>query len=121
MDRRAFIRFIPAIALLGCASHGQQMTEKSGMRFSEAERNLITTYYKLQGRPRTPDQDKATSRARVGEKLMSGERPNKLPTALDAQLPTLPDPYTRLTLGADVILVNRNTHDILDIIPQVAY
>jgi len=24
-------------------------------------------------------------------------------------------------LGADVILVNRNNHDILDVIPQVAY
>jgi len=24
-------------------------------------------------------------------------------------------------LGADVILVNRDSHDILDVIPQVAY
>ena len=121
MDRRAFICFIPAIALLGCASRGQEKAAQTGMRFSEQERKLITGYYQQQGQPRVAAQDKARSRVNVGDKLMSGERPNKLPTALDAQLPALPEPYTRLTLGADVILVNRNTHDILDVIPQIAY
>jgi hypothetical protein len=33
----------------------------------------------------------------------------------------LPSPYTRLMLGADVILVDRNTHAILDVVPQEAY
>lgn len=45
----------------------------------------------------------------------------KLPTDLDGKLPSLPAPHTRLVLGADVILVNRDTHEILDVIPQVAY
>lgn len=120
MDRRAFISFLPAIALLGCASKGSQESEPaSAMRFSEAERKTITSYYQQQGQPRVATL--APSRARVGGKLMSGERPNKLPTNLDAKLPALPAPYTRLVLGNDVILVNRDSHDIHDIIPQVAY
>lgn len=118
MDRRTFLGFIPAIALLGCASSGQEMAaDQSGMRFSEAERKIIMGYYPHPVRA----QDNPKARVNVGDKLMSGERPNKLPTALDAKLPTLPAPYARLTLGADVILVNRDTHDILDVIPQVAF
>jgi len=117
MDRRTFIGFIPAIALFGCASKGQDKADQSGVRFSDAERKIIMAYYP---RPVTA-QANAKGRVSVGDKLMSGERPNKLPTSLDAQLPTLAAPYARLTLGADVILVNRDTHDILDVIPQVAF
>jgi len=118
MDRRTFIGFIPAIALFGCASKGQEKSvDQSGVRFSEAERKIIMGYY-----PRSVGaQDNPKARVNVGDKLMSGVRPNKLPTSLDAQLPTLPAPYARLALGADVILVNRDTHDILDVIPQVAF
>lgn len=118
MDRRTFIGFIPAIALFGCASKGQEKAaDQSGMRFSEAERKIIMGYYP---RPVTA-QANPKGRVSVGDKLMSGERPNKLPTSLDAQLPTLVAPYARLTLGADVVLVNRDTHDILDVIPQIAF
>jgi len=60
-------------------------------------------------------------RAKAGDVLDSGQRPNKLPTDLAKLLPDLPEPYTRLILGADVVLVNRNTHAILDVIPQIAY
>lgn len=117
MDRRTFLGFIPAIALIGCASKGPEKADQSGMRFSEAERNIIMSHY-----PRPVGaQANMKSRIKAGDKLMSGERPNKLPTALDAKLPRLAEPFTRLTLGADVILVNRDTHDILDVIPQVAF
>lgn len=117
MDRRTFMGFIPAIALIGCASKGPEKAEESGMRFSESERKIIMDHYP---RPvRAPVN--VTVRVKAGDKLMPGERPNKLPTALDAKLPRLADPYTRLTLGADVILINRNTHEIFDVIPQVAF
>lgn len=121
MDRRAFLCFIPAIALLGCASQGGNGAVATGdIRFSEADRALITSHYQ-QARARTPAQEKPTQMVTPGGRLPSGARPNKLPTDLDAKLSKLADPYTRLTLGADVVLVNRNTHDILDVIPQIAY
>ncbi|MBI5331634.1 MAG: hypothetical protein HZB71_13615 [Betaproteobacteria bacterium] len=125
MDRRAFLRFIPAAALagslIGCASQGDNKpADTSGMKFSEADRNAIISHYQ-QGRSRAPAQEKPAQAAMPGGRMPSGARPNKLPTDLDAKLSKLADPYTRLTLGADVVLVNRDTHDILDVIPQMAY
>lgn len=120
MDRRAFIAFLPAIALLGCASQASAPAANAeGPRFSEADIKRITAYYE-QNR-RGPKPAMPAQRATPGSKLIAGERPSKLPTNLDAQLAALPDPYTRLVLGADVILVNRNTHDISDVIAQIAY
>ena len=51
--------------------------------------------------------------------LDPGQRPAPLPSALNAKLTHLPAPYTRYILGADVVLVNRDTHAILDVIPQI--
>ena len=119
MLRRDFIFLTAALALTGCASSGGGSTDTSGRLFSDQERQAITNFYAAQ--QRGPKPAVQAQRARIGEKLISGERPNKLPTDLDKLLPYLPDPYTRLVLGADVILVNRNTHDILDVVPQVAY
>lgn len=125
MERRTFLVFSAAMAALGlsgCA--GQAVTQAtsgaSGMRFSDAERKLIVAFYEGQG-ARKPGRQMPAQRARVGDKLDSGLRPNRLPDDLNKQLAYLAEPYTRLTLGADVILVNRNTHDILDVIPQIAY
>ena len=124
MDRRAFVRFIPAAALVGtvfgCASQADNKpAAPTGIKFNEKDRAAILAYY---GRGAgSPQQTPPLQRAMPGGVLPSGERPAKLPTDLDARLSALPDPYTRLTLGADVILVNRNTHEILDVIPQIAY
>lgn len=124
MNRRAFListGALAAIALAGCAGQpAQTKGDASGMRFSEAERATIKGFYaQRDGRQSTGSIP--TQRAKAGDVLDSGQRPNRLPDALNQQLTYLPDPYARLLLGADVILVNRNTHDILDVIPQIAY
>jgi hypothetical protein len=122
MDRRAFVTLLlPTLALLGCSSApSQQAGSGSGPRFSDRERELITRYFTNE-RGRSPAVLAPAQRVKPGDLLDSGQRPNKLPTGLDQQLSTLASPYTRLTLGADVILVNRDTHVIVDVIPQVAY
>jgi hypothetical protein len=122
MDRRAFVTLLlPALALLGCSSApSQQAGSDSGPRFSGNERELITRYFASE-RGKGSTVQKPAQRVKPGDLLDSGQRPNKLPTGLDQQLSTLASPYTRLTLGADVILVNRDTHVIADVIPQVAY
>lgn len=120
MDRRAFISLLPAAAMLGCAGTSSQPNTGAGPRFSDSERELITQYF-VNERGRGPARDKPAQRAKAGDVLDTGQRPNKLPTALDQKLSPLASPYTRLTLGADVILVNRDTHVISDVIPQVAY
>jgi hypothetical protein len=124
MERRAFLIFsglLAALALAGCAGQASQpLADASGARFSEADRKAISGFYEQQG-ARKAGRVQPLQQAKAGDKLDSGLRPNRLPDELNRQLAYLPEPYTRLTLGADVILVNRNTHDILDVIPQVAY
>ena len=116
MERRDFLFMTAAALLAGCASQGSttQGTDSSGMRFSESERKIIEAFYGKADGPLPPQ------RAKPGDVLDSGLRPAKLPSDLVAKLPHLPAPYTRYTLGADVLLVNRDTHAILDLIPQIA-
>lgn len=122
MDRRTFVAALPALLVMGCASTGtsKESSAAGGPVFSEAERKLITDYFS-NDRALDPVRPKPPQRVKPGDKLDSGQRPTRLPDPLDKQLPYMADPHTRLLLGADVILVNRNTHDILDVIPQVAY
>jgi hypothetical protein len=116
MERRDFLLMTAAVLLAGCAGGGAtKSADSSGLTFSESERKTIEAFY---GKP---SGSLPAQRAKPGDVLDSGQRPAKLPSDLVAKLPHLPAPYTRYTLGADVILVNRDTHAILDVIPQIAH
>lgn len=119
MQRREFL-VLASLLIAGCASTPSAPPEVAGMRFSDAERKKITDFYAQAG-GRVSSGAVPARRAKVGDLLDSGQRPNKLPVDLAKLLPDLPEPYTRLILGADVVLVNRNSHAILDVIPQVAF
>ena len=119
MQRREFL-VLASLLITGCATKPAAKPEVAGMLFSEADRKTITKFY-AQGIDRQRSGPVPAQRIKIGDLLESGQRPNKLPTELDKLLPYLPAPYTRLTLGADVILVNRDTHAVLDVIPQLAY
>lgn len=119
MDRRHFVAALPALGLLGCANSQEKPAAPLPV-FTISERELITNFY-ANARRGSPTKSLPEQQAKPGDTLVSGSRPAKLPTALDSQLPALPPPYTRLTLGADVILVNRDTHQITDVIPRIAY
>ena len=54
-------------------------------------------------------------RERVPERIVA--RP--LPQALDDRLPQLPAAYGRVIVGRDVLLVERRSHTILDIMREV--
>ena len=123
MDRRAFLAVIPGLALIGCASTDTApQAASSGPRFSDAERKLIIDFYESE-RALSPKKDKPPQMFKPGDKLVSGSRPYHLPGTLKAKLSPypLPEPYTRLVVGGDVILVNRDNHDITDVIPQMVY
>ncbi len=106
-----------ATAMLGCAGSGEKKAavSKPAMSFSSAERDLIAGYYGAL-RPATQALQGAV---KVGDRLAPGSRPQKLPSDLHSKLKALPEPYTWYALGADVILVNRESHEIMDVIPQV--
>lgn len=117
MQRRDFLIFTGTALLAGCAGTETKGTagggDASGMKFSDSERAVIEAYYGKPSGPLPPQ------RAKAGEVLQAGQRPAKLPVNLLSKLPDLPAPYTRYVLGNDIILVNRDTHVILDVIPQV--
>lgn len=119
MDRRAFIVAVPALLMVGCAGAPKEPAATDGPRFSDEERRYITDYFTRERRG--PTRETPVQRAKPGDKLDSGLRPTRLPDSLEKKLPYMAAPYTRLLLGGDVIMVNRDTHDILDVIPQVAY
>jgi hypothetical protein len=118
MQRRTLIQVIPALALLGCATEPSRQPS-GGLRFSEAERSRIGEYYTCQ-RGRGPIEIPAQT-VKAGEKLTQGPRRRRLPRELEETLPPLSAPYMRLIVGADVVLVNTDTDDILDVIARVAY
>jgi hypothetical protein len=108
---------LAATTILGCAGSGagKQMTAAApAMSFSDAERDTIMKFYgrKAEAMPTS---------AKVGAKIEPGARPQHLPSDLHSRLKALPEPYTWYVLGHDVVLVNRNTHEILDVVPSVAY
>ena len=119
MQRREFLVFA-SLLVTGCATKTSSLPEAPAMRFSATDREIITRFYTPSG-GRSASGTIPAQRVKVGDLLDSGQRPNKLPIELARRLPDLPAPYTRLTLGADVVLVNRDSHAILDVIPQVAY
>ncbi len=55
----------------------------------------------------------------IRERVPQGVPTRPLPYALDHQLPPLPPGYARLILGRDVLLVERRTLTILDIMREV--
>ncbi len=55
----------------------------------------------------------------IRERLPQGASTRPLPPALDSQLPPLPSGYARLILGRDVLLVERRSKTILDIMREV--
>lgn len=108
---------LAATVLLGCAGNTQKQVAapKAGPSFSAAERDAIRSYYGTASLAPS-----ATSTLKAGDRLVSGSRPQKLPSDLHSRLKALPEPLTWYVLGPDVLLVNRDSHEILDIIPQAA-
>jgi hypothetical protein len=110
------------LSILLCAACASKLqppaASDGGIRFQAGERAAIERYY-AEARRRPAAVPAAIYKP--GDRLDSGARPQPLPSDLKAALPHLPEPYTRLVVGADVILVNRNSHDIADVIPSVAY
>ncbi|MCX7672592.1 MAG: hypothetical protein N2Z63_03180 [Thiobacillaceae bacterium] len=115
--RRTFL--VCSAALLATTGFAGCTSAPAGPRFSEAERKAITEYFARQ-RGRGPVEVPAQT-VKAGGKLGPGPRRRRLPRELEEALPALAAPYLRLVVNADVALVNTDTDDILDVIPQVAY
>jgi len=107
------------ITFQGCASSPDQpAASASGVAFSSADRTAISQYFDGYAKQLAKT---STSNYKAGDVLAPGMRPRKLPTDLIARLGPLPEGYTRLIIGSDILLVNRDNHRIADVIPNAAY
>jgi hypothetical protein len=116
---RLSLFLLSALLLWGCAgSTTQPVAASKGVAFDPEERSAIERYYAdARRRPAAPP----AAIYKPGDTLGSGKSPQPLPMALKTRLSDLPEPYTRLVVGADVILVDRVSHRIADVVPAVAY
>jgi len=119
--RNALLAAVSGLLFWGCAGNGGQagaMSPAKGVSFSEADRSRIVKYYTEARRLPVPA---PAAQYKPGDRLPSGARPQPLPDALKLTLSETREPYARLVIGADVILVDRVSHTIADVVPAVAY
>lgn len=122
------------LALLsGCA--GMELTSgnvvlsdgnmQAGLVFSDSDRHIIARYYSnLPKRKRMPPglakRGAALPPGLVKrDRLPRGLRGRELPVELERQLHALPAGYVRVVVGADLVLLNRNTRVVMDIYRDV--
>jgi hypothetical protein len=88
--------------------------------FSGEDRQTIDHFFRRQGTQNGGNGGKARrDPLLIRERVPQGVPTRPLPHALDHQLPPLPPGYARLILGRDVLLVERRSQTILDIVREV--
>jgi hypothetical protein len=88
--------------------------------FTGDDRQAIDTFFRKRGgydteHKQIPRREPLLVRDRLPEKVAV----YPLPPTLDSQLPPLPRGYGRVIVGRDVVLLDRRSHTILDIIREV--
>jgi hypothetical protein len=94
-------------------------TERS-ILFTGADRQAVDAFFRRYGSPSAdgkgePRRDPLLVRSR----LPADADLRPLPFALNAKLPALPEGYQRLIVGRDLLLLERRTHTIVDIMREV--
>jgi len=137
VDRRKFIfsSLIGATALFGCG-YARAFEREHPAHFLDEERRMITEYYRpAAGKKNGKSKGLPPGLAKRGGNLPPGlqkhiekngrlppglqKRLEPLPTDLSRRLPRLPDHWERVIVERDVILLDRRTNRILDVIEDV--
>jgi hypothetical protein len=88
--------------------------------FTGEDRQTIDHFFRRHSTQRASDGVRARREPLlIRERLPQGVPTRPLPRALDDRLPPLPSGYARLILGRDVVLVERRSKTILDIMREV--
>lgn len=132
MKHIAIILFL-ATGLTGCITSPENTSGRVvvhdrnasvDIRFNDRDRQLINDYYGHHGKSRQkrvpPGLAKRGGNLPPGlakrEQLPPGLQGRGLPQELDSSLSHLPDAYVRLKVGTDIVLMNRDTRVVFDII-----
>ena len=98
------------------------------VRFNEQDRRLIHDHYRKQGKKKKHKKVPPGLAKRGGnlppglakrDRLPPGLQGRGLPYALESRLSPLPDGYVRVKVGTDLVLMDRNTRVVFDIIYAV--
>jgi len=126
---------LTALMLCGCASYaatsGRVVIKDDNniidVCFSEHDRTLIQDYYGKSSEHHNglpPGLAKRNGSLPTGlakrDKLPPGLQSESLPHDLDRRLSPLPSSYVRVIVGRDIVLMDRNTRVVLDVINGVA-
>jgi hypothetical protein len=118
--------------LTGCAAltatSGRVVLQDNSTRvaasFSSRDRALIEEYYGERKRHLPPGLAKRHGGLPPGlakrDRLPPGLQREPLPYELEARLTTLPAGYSRVRVGADIVLLDGRTHIVIDVIYGVA-
>lgn len=118
--------------LSGCALHAATSGrvavsgrhDSVGVRFSDRDRAIIEQYYARQKPKKAPPGLAARGSLPPGvgkhDRLPPGLQARGLPGDLVGRLSPAPAGYVRLVVGADIVLMNKNTRVMVDVIHGVA-
>lgn len=123
------IVFITQVAPMPASVSGERKTQRRPALFLPEERRIIREYFVRQYGNLPPGLAKRGGDLPPGLKKQlrrKGQLPpglqkrlEPLPRELEIRLPAIPDIWERVILGPDVILIDRRTARILDIIENV--
>ncbi|MDH3310839.1 MAG: hypothetical protein OEM48_05670 [Gammaproteobacteria bacterium] len=133
---RYFLPLFLIMMVSGCASYSatsgrvviKDDTSVIDVRISDHDRSLIENYYKKsyhkkKGLP--PGLAKRDGNLPPGlakrDKLPPGLRGDPLPYDLEENLSRLPSTHVRVRVGQDIVLMDRKTRVIIDVIYEIAY
>lgn len=117
------------VTLTGCATHAatsgrvvlRNDTGVIDIRIGEQDRAVIKRYYAGVGKKKRmpPGLAKRGGRLPPGlarrDALPPGLQREPLPAELEADLTHLPEPYLRVRVGTDIVLLDRRTQVIVDV------
>ncbi len=114
---------LAALMLDGCASYtatsGQVVIKDDDttidVRIGDRDRVLIRDYYKTAKHKKDLPPGLAKR-----EKLPPGLQGDPLPSGLEGKLSPLPPNYVRVRVGQDIVLMDRKTRVVLDVVYGVA-
>ena len=130
--RKVFLILLLAIAAAGCATHavtsGRVVVRDdravAELRFHERDRAAIEQYYRSVKPKKMPPglakRESLPPGLAMRDTLPPGLQGRLLPRELEARLTVLPAAQARVVIGRDVVLMQRDTRVVLDILFGVA-
>jgi hypothetical protein len=131
MMKRVAVALLFATALTGCTTIPEDTSgrvvlhDKNAyidIRFNDRDRHLIHDYYRKHGKKRKRVPPGLAKRDRLPpglakrDRLPPGLQGRGLPHVLESRLSHLPHSFVRLKVGKDIVLMNRDTRVVFDII-----